>query len=83
MCIEEEDSAVEQEELVDVLGIGDDLSAKSRLSRAVSTVFPKSVKKRVQRETKQMYPFHINSSIKIILTLGNLSLSDEMVCLNP
>ena len=56
VCIEDVNSSVEQDQLVEILEIGDDMGAKSRLSRAVSFIFPNSSKKRVLKGSKQMYP---------------------------
>lgn len=44
---------------MDILGISDNLSAKSRLSRALTAIFPECEKKRVLSKDKQIYPLDI------------------------
>ena len=43
---------------MEILEISVEMGSKNRLSRALATVFPNCVKKRVIRNNKQMYPFH-------------------------
>jgi hypothetical protein len=59
ICIEREGERVKQEDILDILGVADDLSAKSRLSRALAAMFPNCEKKRVLCEHKQIYPFYM------------------------
>ncbi len=56
ICIESKGERVKQEDILDILGISDDLSTKSRLSRSLTAIFPNCEKKRVLCKEKQMYP---------------------------
>ena len=74
--MDEEGSFVEQDELLGLRGIAGEIqSLKSRLSRAVAITFPSSIKKRLQRNDKQMYPFHNKNCMIPLWVNANMTAS--------
>lgn len=59
ICNEREGERVKQEDIMEILGITDDLCSKNRLSRALTATFPNCEKKRVLCKDKQIYPLHM------------------------
>ena len=71
ICIERKGERVKQEDILYVLGIADDLGAKSRLSRALAAIFPSCEKKRVMCEHKQIYPF-LKTHFQLLSNMNNV-----------
>lgn len=54
-CMEMDNEIVEQEELLYVLGVGEEFK-KSLVTRQIAQLFPNSSKTRIHRDGRKMYP---------------------------
>ena len=64
-CEEIAGEVVDQEDLLCVLGVGEE--SKSLVSRQVAQVFPTTFKTRIRRDGKRMYPHIINIFMSTVI----------------